>query len=120
MKSICVSFLQKSEGSISNRLDFLSFTLQPLLVDVNQCLVYKMEMMINPMFVMLSFLLYLTFLQLLYDYLVHLLDPLNELAGHVFIYFFIEIDIFPIHQVQRDLMKIPKTCVKSRTLSGRI
>ena len=84
-------------------LDFLTFTLQSFLDDVKPYLVSNLELMINPVFFMLIFILFLTLLQLFPDYLVYLLDPLNELIGLVFISFFIGIDIFPIHQVQRDL-----------------
>ena len=72
-----------------NGLDILAFTLQSLLADVKSYLVSNLKLMINHVFVMLSFILCLTFLQLFRDYLVYLLDPLDELAGSVFIYFFI-------------------------------
>jgi hypothetical protein len=119
-KRISIAFLQNSEGSISDGLEFLAFTLQPLLVDVKPYLVSNLELMINPMFFMSIFILFLTLLQLFTDCLVHLLDPLNELVGPIFISFFIGINIFPIHQVQRDLRKIPKTCLEWQTLSGRM
>ena len=89
MKSIGTTFLQNSEGSIKNGLEFLAFTLQSLVVVVKPYLVSNLEMMINPLFVMPSFILCLNFLQLFLDFLVHLLDPLDELGGSVFIYFFI-------------------------------
>jgi hypothetical protein len=103
MKSIGTTFLQDSEGSITNGLEFLSFTLQSLLVDVKPYPVSNLELMINPVLVMPSFILCLTFLQLFPDCLVYLLDPLDELAGSVLCSFFIHIDISPIHQVQRNL-----------------
>jgi hypothetical protein len=39
MKIIGAAFLQNSEGSISDRLEFITFTLQLLLVDVKPYLV---------------------------------------------------------------------------------
>ena len=70
-------------------LDFLSFTLQLLLADVKPYPVSNLELMINHVLVMPSFILCLTFFQLFHDCLVYLLDPLDELAGFFFIYFFI-------------------------------
>ena len=89
MKIIGTTFLQDSEGSIMNGLEFLSFTLQSLLVDVKPYLVSNLELMIDLVFLMPSFILCLTFLQLFPDCLMYLLDPLDELAGSVFISFFI-------------------------------
>jgi hypothetical protein len=89
MKSIGTTFLQNSEGSIMDGIDFISFTLQSFLPDVKPYPVSNLELMINPMFVIPIFILFLTFLQLFPDFLVYLLDPLDELAGFVFIYFFI-------------------------------
>jgi hypothetical protein len=112
MKSISATFLQDSEGSISDRLEFLAFTLQSFLADVNPYPVSKLELMINPMLVMPRFILCLKFLKLFLDFLVYLLDPLDELAGYVLCSFFIYIDISPIHQVQRNLGQVPKTHLK--------
>jgi hypothetical protein len=89
MKSIGTTFLQNSEGSISDGIAFLAFTLQYLLADVNPYLVSNLELMINSVFVMSSFIFFLNFLQLFPDCLVYLLDPLNEISSSVFIYFFI-------------------------------
>ena len=89
MKSIGTTFLQNSEGSIMDGLEFRSFTLQYFLADVKPYLVSNLELMIKPMLVMLSFILFFTFLQLFPDCLVHLLDPLDELAGSVLFSFFI-------------------------------
>ena len=89
MKRIGITFLQDSEGSIMNGLDFLAITLQSLLVDVKPYPISNLELMINPVLFMLSFILCFTFLQLFPDYFMYLLDPLNELVGSVFIPFFI-------------------------------
>ena len=88
-KRISIAFLQNSEGSISDGLEFLSFTLHYLLTNVKPYLVSNLELMINPVFVMPRFILCLNFLQLFPDCLVYLLDPLDELVGCVFISFFI-------------------------------
>jgi len=96
MKRIGTNFLQKSEGSITNGLEFLSFTLQSFLIDVKPYLVSKLELMINPVFSMTIFIKFLTFLQLFLDCLVYLLDPLNKLVASIFIYLFIWINISPI------------------------
>jgi hypothetical protein len=103
MKSISVASLQNSEGSISDGLEFLAFTLQLFLVDMKPYLVTNLELMINPVLVMPRFILCLTLLQLFLEFLVYLLDPLNELMGSILYLFFIHIDISPIHQVQRNL-----------------
>jgi hypothetical protein len=89
MKSIGTTFLQNSEGSITNGLEFLDFTLQSLLVDVNPYPVSNLELMINPVLIMMSYILFFNFLQLFPDCLVHLLDSLDELVGFVIFYFFI-------------------------------
>jgi hypothetical protein len=70
-------------------LEFLAFILQYFLADVKPYLVSNLELMINLVFVMLSFILCLNFLQLFPDCLMYLLDPLDELVGSVFISFFI-------------------------------
>jgi hypothetical protein len=93
MKIIGTNFIQDSEGPITNGLEFLSFTLQSLLVDVNPYPFSNLKLMINPVLVMSSFILCLTFLQLFPDCLVYLLEPLDELAGSVLCSFFIHIDI---------------------------
>ena len=103
MKSISVSFLQNSEGSISDGLEFPAFTLQSFLVDMKPYSVSNLELMINPMLVMSIFIRCLTLLQLFPNCLVYLLDPLNELADSVLCSFFIHIVISHIHQVQRNL-----------------
>jgi hypothetical protein len=103
MKIISVAFLQDSEGSISDRLEFLAFTLQSFLVDMKPYPVSNLELMINPMLFMSSFILCLNFLQLFPDFLVYLLNPLDELAGYVLCSFFIHTGISPIHKVQRNL-----------------
>jgi hypothetical protein len=89
MKRIGTTFLQNSEGSITNGIEFLALFLQYFLDDVNPYLVSNLELMINPVFVMPSFILCLTFIQLVPDFLLYLLDPLDELVGSVFISFFI-------------------------------
>ena len=89
MKIIGTTFLQNNEGSITNGLEFLAFILQYFLADVKPYLVSNLELMINLVFVMLSFILCLNFLQLFPDCLMYLLDPLDELAGSVFISLFI-------------------------------
>jgi hypothetical protein len=86
-----------------NGLEFLSFTLQSFLGDVKPYSVSNLELMINLVLVMSRFILCLTFLQLFPDFLVYLLDPLDELAGSILCSFFIHIGISPIHQVQRNL-----------------
>jgi hypothetical protein len=103
MKRIGTTFIQDSEGSITNGLDFLSFTLLSLLADVNPYSLSNLELMINPVLVKSSFILCFNFLQLFPDCLVHLLDPLDEFLGSVLCSFFIHIGISPIHQVQRNL-----------------
>jgi hypothetical protein len=80
-----------------NGLEFLSFTLQPLLADMKPYPVSNLELMINPVLVMPSLILCLTFLQLFPDNLVYLLDALDEIAGSVLCSFFILIGISPIH-----------------------
>jgi uncharacterized membrane-anchored protein YitT (DUF2179 family) len=102
-KNIGTTFLQYSEGSITNGLEFLAFTLQSLLANVNPYPVSNLELMINPMLVMPSLILCLTFLQFFPDCLVYLLDPLDEIMGSVLCSFFIHIIISPIHEVQRNL-----------------
>jgi hypothetical protein len=97
MKNIGTYFLQDSEGSITNGLEFLAFTLQSLLVDVKPYLVYNLKWMIKPMLVMPRFIFFLIFLQLFPDFLVYLLNLLNELVGSVLCSFFIYISISPIH-----------------------
>ena len=97
MKSISVDFLQNSEGSISDGLAFLSFTLQSFLADVKPYPVSNLELMINPVLVMLRFILCLYFLQLFPDYLVYMMDPLDELVGSVLCSLFIHIGISRIH-----------------------
>jgi hypothetical protein len=67
MKSISASFLQSSEGSISDGLEFLAFTLQSFLTDVKPYPISNLELMINPVLVMLSFILFLTLFQLFPD-----------------------------------------------------
>jgi hypothetical protein len=103
MKSIGTTFIKDSEGFITNLLEFLSFTLQSILVDVNPYPVSNLELMIDHVLFMLSFILCLNFLQLFLDFLVYLLDPLDELAGSFLCSFFIHIDIYTIHKVQRNL-----------------
>jgi hypothetical protein len=76
-----------------NGLEFLAFTIQFLLVDVKPYPNSNLEQMINPVLVMLSFILCLTLLLLFPDFLVYLLGPLDELAGSVLCSFFIHIDI---------------------------
>ena len=103
MKIIGTTFLQDSEGSITNGLEFIAFTLQSLLVDAKPYPVSNLELMINLMLVMPRFILCLTFLQLFPDYLVYLLNPMDELVRSILCSFFIHIGISPIHQVQRNL-----------------
>jgi hypothetical protein len=103
MKRISGSFLQNSEGSISDGFEFLAFTLQSFLTDVKPYLVSNLELMINPVVSMPRFIMFLTFLQLFPDYLVYLLNPLDELAGSILYLFFIHINISLIHQVKRNL-----------------
>jgi len=103
MKRISVTFLQDSEGSISDRLEFLSFTLQSFLVDKKPYPVSNLELMINHVLVMPRFILCLTLLQLFPNFLVYLLNPLDELVGSVLCFLFIHIGISPIHQVQMNL-----------------
>jgi hypothetical protein len=62
MKRIGTAFNKNSEVSISYGLEFLAFTLQPLLVDVKPYLVSNLELMTNPVFFMSSFILCLTLL----------------------------------------------------------
>jgi hypothetical protein len=102
-KSIGTIFIQDSEGSIKNGLEFLSFTLQSLLVDVKPYSFSNLELMINPVLVMPKFILCLNFLQLFSDCLVYLLDPLDEFSGSILYSFFIHINISRTHQVQRNL-----------------
>jgi hypothetical protein len=72
-----------------NGLDFLSFTLKSIPDDVKPYLVSNLELMINSVFFMQSFILCLNFLQLFPDYLVYLLYPMDELqALSSFIYSF--------------------------------
>jgi hypothetical protein len=80
-----------------NGIDFLAFTLQSLLVDVKPYPVSNLELMINPVLVMPSFILFLNFLQMFPNCLVYLLDPLDELASSVLCSFFIHIPISPIY-----------------------
>jgi hypothetical protein len=89
MKRIGTTSLQDSEGSIRNEIKFLSFTLQYLLVDVKPYPVSNLELMINLVLVMLIFILCLTCLQLFPDFLVHLLDPLDEIAGSILFHVFV-------------------------------
>ena len=103
MKSISATFLQYNEGSIPDKIDFLAFTLQSFLADVKPYPVSNLELMINPVFFMLSFILCLTFIQLFPNSLVYLLDPMDEIVGYILCSFFIHIDISPIHQFQRKL-----------------
>jgi uncharacterized membrane-anchored protein YitT (DUF2179 family) len=103
MEIISVSFLQNSEGSISDGFDFLAFTLQSLLSNVKPYPVSNLELMINLMLVMPSIILCLTLVQLFPNFLVYLSNPLNEIASSILCSLFIHIDIFPIHQVQRNL-----------------
>jgi hypothetical protein len=103
MKIIGTNFLQDSEGSITNGVEFLSFTLESPLVDVKPYPVSNLELIINLVLVMANFILFFIFLQLFHNYLVYLLDPMDELAGSILYSFFIHIDISPIHQVQRNL-----------------
>jgi len=72
-----------------NGIEFFDFTLQSLLADVNPYLVSNLELMINPVFFMSRFILCLNFLQLFPNFLMYLLDPLDELVGFVLFYFFI-------------------------------
>jgi hypothetical protein len=88
-KRIGTTFLQNSEGSITNGIEFSDFTLQSLLADVKPYLVSNLELMINPVFFMPRFILCLNFLQFFPDILVYFLYPMDELAGSVFIFFFI-------------------------------
>ena len=86
-----------------NGLKFLSFTLQSLLADVKPHLVSNLELMNNPMLVVLSFILCLTLLQLFPNCLVYILNPLDELVGSVLCSIFIYIGISPLHKVQTNL-----------------
>jgi len=91
MKIISIAFLQDSEGSISDRLEFLSLTLKLFLANVKPYQVSNLELMINPVIFIPRFILCLTLLQLLPEFLVYLLDPLDELVGSVLYSFFIHI-----------------------------
>jgi hypothetical protein len=99
-KRIGTTFLQISEWSITNGLEFISLTLQYLFVDVKPYPVSNLELMINPMLVMSRFILFLNFFQLLCDCLVHLLDPLDAIVGSILYSLFIFISISLIHEVQ--------------------
>jgi len=89
MKIIGTTFLKNSKGSIMDGLEIISFSLQYFLVDVKPYLVSNLELMINLVFIMQRFILFLNFLQLFPNCLMYLLDPLDEIAGSIFIYFFI-------------------------------
>jgi hypothetical protein len=80
MKIIGTSFLQDSEGYITNGIEFISFTLQSLFANEKPYPVSNLELMIKLVLVMSIFILCLNFLQLFPDCLMYLMDPLDELA----------------------------------------
>jgi hypothetical protein len=108
MKIIGTAFLQNSEESISYRIEFLSFTFQSLLADVNPYLVSNLELMINHVFFMSRIIFFLTLLQLFPDYLVYFLDPSNELVALSSFISSLESTSFPYIKSKVTLGKYPK------------
>jgi hypothetical protein len=85
---IYANILQDGEGSISNGLELLSFTLQPIFIDVELHLIPNLELVINFVLVTTIFVLRLSLFQLFLDYQLYLLNPLDELVGFFFISLF--------------------------------
>lgn len=83
MKGIVPNLLQNGEWTIPDWSQFLAFSLHPVLVDVEPHFVAYLELMVDSMFVMLSLVMGLTFLQLFLYFLVNQLDSLNELLNFV-------------------------------------
>lgn len=116
MEGIVSNLLQDGEWTLLDWSRLLPFSLHPFLVDMEPHFVAYLKLMVDSLFVMLSLVLGLTFLQLLLYCLVNQLDPLNKSLCFVPVITPTGV-IFPSKDhIKRIFWQVAKTCFKWWTM----